>query len=102
MNEAAPDPGTGPRVLLDVADRVARVTLNRPEQLNVVTRPLLESLVEVLARVADDAAVRVVVLTGAGRAFCAGGDLSESLVEVTGPGPIPRQTSELRRLMRTS
>lgn len=102
MSQVAADQSPEPPVLVEVRDGVAWVALNRPVHLNVVTRPLLESLLDVLGRVADDDAVRVVVLTGAGRAFCAGGDLSESLIEVTGAGTIARQTAELRRLMRTS
>ena len=64
-------------VLLDVADGVATVTLNRPEALNgldVATKVLLR---DTLAEVAADDAVRCVVLTGSGRAFCVGQDLRE-------------------------
>ena len=54
---------------------VALLTLNRPEQLNAMTAELVESLHEHLAELAVDPDVRVVVLTGAGRGFCAGLDL---------------------------
>jgi 2-(1,2-epoxy-1,2-dihydrophenyl)acetyl-CoA isomerase len=54
---------------------VAVVTLNRPERLNALNLELGAALLGALQRVAADAAVRVIVLTGAGRAFCAGGDL---------------------------
>ena len=62
-------------LLETVEDVVAVLTLNRPERLNAVSRPMLDSLLEALPRLADDAAVGVVVLTGAGRGFCAGGDV---------------------------
>ncbi len=62
-------------VLLDVADGVATVTMNRPEALNALTAPLLELAGDMLERLAADATVSVVVLTGAGRAFSAGVDL---------------------------
>ena len=54
------------------APGIALVTLNRPDKLNAMTSELVESLHDTLDRVADDASVRVVVLTGAGRGFCAG------------------------------
>jgi len=58
-----------------VKDGVAVLTLNRPERLNAMSGPMVEALLEALPRLARDAAVGVVVLTGAGRAFCAGGDV---------------------------
>jgi 2-(1,2-epoxy-1,2-dihydrophenyl)acetyl-CoA isomerase len=58
-----------------VKDGVAVLTLNRPERLNALTRPMLDALAETLPRVAEDPEVGAVVLTGAGRAFCAGGDV---------------------------
>jgi enoyl-CoA hydratase/carnithine racemase len=57
---------------------VATVTLNRPEQMNAINTPMGEELLACFDRLNSDAAVRAVVLTGAGdRAFCAGGDLKE-------------------------
>ena len=56
---------------------VARITLNRPRKLNAVTQKLYAELRHALTRANCDGAVEVVVLTGAGRAFCAGGDLAE-------------------------
>jgi len=55
---------------------VALITLNRPERLNAMTAELVGALHARLDQVADDPTVRVVVLTGAGRAFCAGLDLT--------------------------
>lgn len=54
---------------------VATLTLNRPEALNALSRPMVAALAEALPRLALDPAVRAVVLTGAGRAFCSGGDV---------------------------
>jgi enoyl-CoA hydratase len=56
-------------------DSVLWLTLNRPERLNAVSRPLYEALTAALAAADDDPSVRCIVLTGAGRAFCAGADL---------------------------
>jgi 2-(1,2-epoxy-1,2-dihydrophenyl)acetyl-CoA isomerase len=66
-------------LLFDVADRVATITLNRPDALNALTIGLKDELLAMLVQVSNDPAVRAVVLTGAGRAFCAGQDLHERL-----------------------
>ena len=54
---------------------IATLTMNRPEARNALTRPMMAALSEALPRLAADAAVRLVVLTGSGNAFCAGGDV---------------------------
>jgi 2-(1,2-epoxy-1,2-dihydrophenyl)acetyl-CoA isomerase len=59
------------------SDGYCVLTLNRPERLNALTPELLRALHAALARCADDAAIRAVLITGAGRAFCVGQDLSE-------------------------
>jgi enoyl-CoA hydratase len=59
----------------DVSDGVLTLTLNRPAALNAVTPSLIDALTSALSRGQDDPSVRVVVVTGAGRAFCAGADL---------------------------
>ncbi len=64
-------------VLFDVNDGIATVRLNRPERLNAVTRPLMIGLADILRKLSEDDAVRVICLTGEGRGFCAGQDLSE-------------------------
>ena len=66
-------------VELDAAAGVATVTLNRPDALNALTVPMKEALLAALRRLERDKAVRAVILTGAGRAFCAGQDLRERL-----------------------
>ncbi|MCT7657082.1 enoyl-CoA hydratase-related protein [Mycobacterium deserti] len=55
---------------------VLRLTLNRPEKLNAVDTPLLNTLLAAFRDAGEDDSVRVVLLTGAGRAFCSGGDLT--------------------------
>ena len=64
---------------VETADGIATVTLDRPDALNSLTVPLKEALIAAFAELASDAAVRAVILTGAGRAFCAGQDLRERL-----------------------
>jgi 2-(1,2-epoxy-1,2-dihydrophenyl)acetyl-CoA isomerase len=64
---------------LEVTDRVATITLDRPDALNALTVPLKEELLAALRQAGSDPAVRAIVLTGAGRAFCAGQDLRERL-----------------------
>jgi enoyl-CoA hydratase/carnithine racemase len=66
-----------PVLLSAVADGVATLTLNRPRQYNALSTGLLEALHAALDALAADAAVRVVMITGSGSAFCAGHDLRE-------------------------
>ena len=68
-----------PDLRLEIADAVATITLDRPDALNALTVPLKHELLAAFEQVAGDAAVRAVVLTGAGRAFCAGQDLHERM-----------------------
>ena len=63
-------------VRVEQREGVATVTLDRAEKVNALTAELCDQLVAALHQVADDAAVRVVIVTGAGRAFCAGADLT--------------------------
>ena len=63
-------------VMVEIAGGVGTVTLNRPEKLNAFDGPMCRELTEALRMLAGSEAVRVIVLTGAGRAFCAGADLS--------------------------
>jgi len=72
-------------VRLDVADAVATITLDRPDALNALTIAMKEALARMFADLAADGTVRAVILTGAGRAFCAGQDLRERLQ----PGATP-------------
>src|SRR5262245_49719805 len=66
-------------ILFAAADGVATITLNRPDVLNSFTRSMARELLDALKRVADDDSLRAVVLTGAGRGFCAGQDLAEAM-----------------------
>ena len=63
-------------VLWDSKDGVATLTLNLPAKLNPIALDLQHALREAFARVREDRSVRAVVLTGAGKAFCVGADLS--------------------------
>lgn len=64
------------QILYEVQDRIATVTLNRPEVLNAWTDAMAEQVWQAMHAAEADEQVRVIVLTGAGRAFCAGGDIS--------------------------
>lgn len=74
---ALPSTADAECVLVEQDGPVARVTLNRPTQFNALSEGVLSALQSALDRIAADASVRVVVLAGAGRAFCAGHDLRE-------------------------
>ncbi len=72
MNNAS----TEPQALMErIENGVATLTMNRPDARNALTPDMMSGLLAALPRLAADPAVRVVVLTGAGRAFCAGGDV---------------------------
>jgi 2-(1,2-epoxy-1,2-dihydrophenyl)acetyl-CoA isomerase len=68
-----------PTIRIDVNGPVATITLDRPEALNALTIPMKQELLAALRAVEGDPAVRAAILTGAGRAFCAGQDLKERL-----------------------
>lgn len=65
---------------LEIADGVGKITLNRPDRLNSFTVQMHEELADALSRVEQSAEVRALLLTGAGRGFCAGQDLSDRAV----------------------
>ncbi len=65
-------------VLYAVAEHIATITLNRPDRMNTISRPMLDQLTSLLLKADRDNDVRAVILTGTGRAFCAGLDLSEA------------------------
>jgi 2-(1,2-epoxy-1,2-dihydrophenyl)acetyl-CoA isomerase len=65
-----------PLIESNTVDRITTITLNRPDKLNAFSGTMREDLIAALHAAADDAECRVVVLTGAGRGFCAGGDVA--------------------------
>jgi enoyl-CoA hydratase/carnithine racemase len=64
------------QILYDVDDYIATITLNRPAQLNAFTVTMMREIIAAFDRIDADDAVRAVIVTGAGRGFCAGADLS--------------------------
>jgi len=68
---------TGDKVLLEVREGFAIITLNRPEAMNALSRALRAELVAALEQCQQDPSIQVLILTGAGKAFCAGFDLQE-------------------------
>ena len=71
-----------PVLLREERDGIATLTLNRPDALNAFDFPMYEALIAQLEALRHDAGTRVLIVTGAGRAFCAGHDLRS-------PGPAP-------------
>ncbi len=84
------------QILYDVDDGVALVTLNRPEKLNAMTALMGAEMGDAMAEADADDAVRAVVVTGAGRAFCAGADLGSGKGFGAGWGEVER---EYRRML---
>jgi enoyl-CoA hydratase/carnithine racemase len=64
------------QILYDVADGILTITLNRPDKLNAFTGTMMTEMIDAFQRADKDDAVRAIIVTGAGRAFCAGADLS--------------------------
>jgi len=88
-------------VRFEVSGPVATVTLNRPDRLNAMTEELIGGVLACLEQATADDAIRAVVLTGAGRGFCAGGDLG-AMGEFAGLRTEEASRAELRRLHRTT
>jgi len=85
-------------LLYRVENRVAVLTLNRPERLNALTRDMMQALLARLSACAIDDAVGCVVLTGAGAAFCSGGDVrAQAKVAAEGTAETPEQRTDLLR-----
>jgi 2-(1,2-epoxy-1,2-dihydrophenyl)acetyl-CoA isomerase len=90
MDQSEP---TGPAVRYEVGDRLAVITFDQPHLLNAMTAEMQAGTIEALDRAAADPEVRVVVITGEGRAFCAGGDMRSlgraGRPPAEGDGPAP-------------
>jgi enoyl-CoA hydratase/carnithine racemase len=82
------------------ADGVVQVTLNRPDRFNAMTVAMFDELESIAREISDDRDVRVVILTGAGKAFCAGYDLDEAeeLASLSALGMLDRQERAARAL----
>jgi enoyl-CoA hydratase/carnithine racemase len=77
-------------VLYDVKDRIATVTLNRPERMNSIDDSMPVNIAKAMAKAGSDPGVRAIILTGAGRAFCAGADIGRLQTRSSGgPRPAP-------------
>jgi 2-(1,2-epoxy-1,2-dihydrophenyl)acetyl-CoA isomerase len=101
-----PDEGEGGAmgeelVLSERVGAVQVVTLNRPDRLNAMTKALAHALIAVLEDGASDPGVRCLVLTGAGRGFCAGGDLDE-VSSIADGVDIAAEEADLLRMHRSS
>ena len=90
------------QLLAEVDDGVAVLTMNRPERRNAMTLEMLDALGRVLADVERDDAVGAVVLTGAGDAFCAGGDVKSFAEAVGQPSAADREQRQLASQRATS
>jgi 2-(1,2-epoxy-1,2-dihydrophenyl)acetyl-CoA isomerase len=94
-------------VLTSVSDRVATLTFNRPDKLNALSPALIAQSIEALRRWGDDPEVGAIVVTGAGRAFCAGGDIStmggqEQVAQARAPLTLERRIDGLRQSQELS
>lgn len=81
-------------ILFDVADGVATLTLNRPDKLNSFNTRMHGEIADALQKVRNDDAIRCLLLTGAGRGFCAGQDLSDRRMDPSDPNAEPPDLGE--------
>jgi enoyl-CoA hydratase/carnithine racemase len=96
-------------LVYEVTDKIATITLNRPAKLNAYTPQMGREIVDVMRQADGDSKVRAVILTGAGRAFCAGADIStfEGNIRTRGAGGEPHSSAgreamaDYPHLMRT-
>jgi 2-(1,2-epoxy-1,2-dihydrophenyl)acetyl-CoA isomerase len=95
MNSTPTAPAAGPVLLEKVEQGIAILVMNRPDKLNALNNELATALNHSLERIGKDDSVRVVVLRGAGRAFCAGGDLA-----AIGRGRQARDSKQLEPILR--
>ena len=85
-----------------IEDGIATLTMNRPEARNALTRDMMTGLTESLTRLAKDKSVRAVVLTGAGGAFCSGGDVKGFAANVDAKVDMDEKIHDLRERMEVS
>jgi 2-(1,2-epoxy-1,2-dihydrophenyl)acetyl-CoA isomerase len=86
-------------LLTRVENGVAVMTLNRPEALNALTRPMMLGMTEALERFGADPDIGCIVVTGAGRGFCAGGDVKAMASGVKNLGTFEAKAADLRSRM---
>jgi len=89
-------------VLIHVENRIATLTFNRPDKLNALSADLLNKSIDALHAWSEDPDIAVVVVTGAGRAFCAGGDIGTMAKSNAEPLSLERQVDRLRRMQHLS
>ncbi len=77
----------------DASDHIAKPTLNRPERLNALNDVMIDEIGDAVENVSGDDSMRVLILTGAGRAFCSGGDL-QTLIGGNEPGSLVSDNSD--------
>jgi 2-(1,2-epoxy-1,2-dihydrophenyl)acetyl-CoA isomerase len=95
MTHASQPAQSGPIVVETKHESIAVLAMNRPDRLNALNNELAMAVSDALERIAEDASVNVVVITGVGRAFCAGGDLG-----LLGQGRQTGATQDLGPLLR--
>ncbi len=93
---------TDAHLLVDIRDGIALLTMNRPERLNALSQDMIDRAIDHLERVAADPAVGCIVLTGAGRGFCAGGDVKAMGGSAVHEMSLEQQVDRQRRIHRLS
>ncbi len=95
------DPHSLTAISYEIADRIATITFNEPEVMNPMTQAMMSETIAMLDNAAQDPEIRVVIITGNGRAFSAGGDVRGLGQRATGVGPPPTAFQRRAWLRRT-
>ncbi len=95
--ESSPDYPDYEHISFSVADRVGTITLNRPDRLNAFTRQMMSEMIDLLDRTDVDDGVRAIVVTGAGRGFCAGAELGDAGGDTFNAGARGRDPNQVNR-----
>lgn len=89
-------------IFAHVHERVATLTFHRPDRLNALNPQLLEESISAIRAWIEDSNIAVIVVTGSGRAFCAGGDIAGMAKSNDAPLPLEQQVDRLRRMQELS
>ncbi|MBQ5951686.1 MAG: enoyl-CoA hydratase [Lachnospiraceae bacterium] len=101
VNQAAEVVEEQPVLYEQTPEGIGIITLNRPKSLNAITDPMRHALLDLVRRIATDDAVRAVIITGAGRAFCAGGDVKQMSSARSGFEISKRMKSFMHNVVKT-
>jgi enoyl-CoA hydratase/carnithine racemase len=88
------------QIIYDIDEGILTITLNRPEKLNAFTGQMMTEMINALDRADADDTVKAIIVTGAGRGFCAGADLSSGASTFDADASAPKAAQEEKKVHR--